>query len=30
MVRTARRDMELCCDYDLLNGQGEEARRASR
>lgn len=28
MVRTARRDMELCCDYDLLNGQGEEARRA--
>ncbi len=25
MVRTARRDMELCCDYDLLNGQGEEA-----
>lgn len=28
MVRTARRDMELYCDYDLLNGQGEEARRA--
>ncbi len=28
MVRTARRDMELCCDYDLLNGQGEEVRRA--
>lgn len=28
MVRVARRDMELCCDYDLLNGQGEEARRA--
>ena len=28
MVRTARRDMELCCDYDLLNGQGEETRRA--
>ena len=28
MVRTARRDMELCCDYDLLDGQGEEARRA--
>lgn len=28
MVRAARRDMELCCDYDLLNGQGEEARRA--
>ena len=27
MVRVARRDMELCCDYDLLNGQGEEARR---
>ena len=27
MVRTARRDMELCCDYDLLNGQGEEVRR---
>ena len=28
MVRVARRDMELCCDYDLLNGQGEEVRRA--
>ncbi len=28
MVRTARRDMELYCDYDLLNGQGEEVRRA--
>lgn len=28
MVRTARRDMELYCDYDLLNGQGEETRRA--
>ncbi len=28
MVRAARRDMELYCDYDLLNGQGEEARRA--
>lgn len=28
MVRQARRDMELCCDYDLLKGQGEEARRA--
>ena len=28
MVRTARRDMELYCDYDLLSGQGEEARRA--
>lgn len=28
MVHTARRDMELCCDYDLLNGQGEETRRA--
>ena len=28
MVRVARQDMELCCDYDLLNGQGEEARRA--
>ena len=28
MVRAARRDMELCCDDDLLRGQGEEARRA--
>ena len=28
MVRVARRDMELYCDYDLLNGQGEEVRRA--
>ena len=28
MVRTARQDMELCCDDDLLRGQGEEVRRA--
>ena len=28
MVRAARRDMELCCDWDLLRGRDEEARRA--
>ena len=28
MVRAARRDMELCCDYDLLQGQNEAVRRA--
>ena len=28
MVRAARRDMELCCDYDLLCGRDEAARRA--
>ena len=28
MVRAARRDMELCCDYDLLEHRDEEARRA--
>ena len=28
MVRAARRDMELCCDYDLLRDRDEEARRA--
>ena len=28
MVRTARRDMELCCDDDLLAGRDQEARRA--
>lgn len=27
MVRTARRDMELCCDDDLLAGRDQEARR---
>ena len=28
MVRAARRDMELCCDDDLLRGRDEAARRA--
>ena len=28
MVRAARRDMELCCDYDLLEHRDEAARRA--
>lgn len=28
MVRRAQQDVELCCDYDLLKNQGEEARRA--
>lgn len=28
MVRAARRDMELCCDGDLLAGRDQEARRA--
>lgn len=28
MVRQAKRDVELCCDYDLLKGQGEDQRRA--
>ena len=27
MVRAARRDMELCCDYDLLEHRDEAARR---
>ena len=27
MVRRARQDMELACDYDLLQGQDEQARR---
>lgn len=28
MVRQAKRDMELCCDYDLLQSQGVEVRRS--
>ena len=28
MVRAARRDMELCCDYDLLRGEGMNSRQA--
>lgn len=28
MVRQARQDAELCCDYDLLKDQGEAARRS--
>ena len=28
MVRQAKRDMELCCDYDLLQSQDVEVRRS--
>ena len=28
MVRRARQDAELCCDYDLLKDQAEDARRS--